>query len=112
MVQRLSIPAAVLVAVGMLLAPGHAQENPVQVRHQESLVHGFLALRTLEGNNIADGDLTQLVNGDRVTTHSLFHFKDGSVHDHRAVVKVNEEGTEAAVTEVVYVTASARPSEP
>jgi hypothetical protein len=57
----------------------------VRVRHKEGLVHGFLALRTLQGETIADGDLIQNVHGDRVTSRLVFHFKDGSIHDETAV---------------------------
>jgi hypothetical protein len=57
----------------------------VPVRHKEGLVHGFLALRTLQGEIIADGDLIQNVHGDVVTSHLVFHFKDGSLHDDTAV---------------------------
>ena len=57
----------------------------VAVRHQEGLVHGFLALRTLEGETLADGDLMQTARSDRVTSRLVFHFKDGSLHDETAV---------------------------
>ena len=57
----------------------------VQVRHIEGLVHGFLALSTLDGQRIADGDLIQLAHGGRVTSRLAFHFKDGSLHEETAV---------------------------
>jgi len=57
----------------------------VAVRHTEGIVHGFLALRTLEGTTIADGDLLQFANANRVTTRLVFHFRDGSLHDETAV---------------------------
>jgi hypothetical protein len=69
----------------MLHPSSDAPEHPVQVRHQEGLVHGFLVLRTLEGHILADGDLTQFARGDRVTSHFLFHFKDGSIHDETTI---------------------------
>ena len=53
----------------------------VPVRYAEGLVHGFLVLRTLEGDTIADGDLSQVAQGDKVTSRVVFHFKDGSVQD-------------------------------
>ena len=62
-----------------------ALAEPVAVRHTEGLIHGFLVLRTLEGELLADGDLTQVVHGDRVTNRLTFHFKDGSVHEETAV---------------------------
>jgi hypothetical protein len=57
----------------------------VPVRHKEGLVHGFLALRSLDGETLADGDLTQVARGDLVTSHLLFHFRDGSIHDETTV---------------------------
>jgi hypothetical protein len=47
----------------------------------EGLMHGFLALRTLDGTRLADGEMTQVAEGDRVTGHLIFRFKDGSVFD-------------------------------
>jgi hypothetical protein len=58
---------------------------PVTVRHAEGLVHGFLVLRTVAGDTLADGDLIQIARGDRVTSRLTFRFKDGSVHDETAV---------------------------
>ena len=55
--------------------------DQVPVRHMEGLMHGFLALRTLEGKRLADGEMTQVAEGNRVTGHLVFRFKDGSVYD-------------------------------
>ena len=44
-------------------------------------MHGFLALRTLDGKRLADGEMTQVAEGDRVTSRLIFRFKDGSVYD-------------------------------
>jgi hypothetical protein len=76
---------AVLVACATLLQPGAMPAATVNVRHAEGLVHGFLVLRTLGGDTLADGDLIQVARGDRVTSRLVFHFKDGSVHDETAV---------------------------
>lgn len=76
---------AVLLACAALLHPGALPAAPVAVRHTEGVVHGFLVLRTLEGNALADGDVIQVARGDRVTSQLLFRFKDGSVHDETAV---------------------------
>lgn len=59
--------------------------EPVAVRLTEGVVHGFLILRTLDGQAIADGDLIQMAKGARVTSRLLFHFRDGSLHDETAV---------------------------
>src|SRR5262245_777635 len=63
--------------------------EPVPVRNFEGLVHGFLALRDMDGKLIADGDLIQTVKGHRVTTILKFHFKDGSVHEETAAWSEN-----------------------
>src|SRR2546426_9621477 len=57
----------------------------VRVRHMEGLMHGFLALRTLDGERLADREMTQIAEGDRVTSRLIFRFKDGSVHDDTAI---------------------------
>ena len=76
---------AVLLACAVLLQPVVLPAAPVAVRHLEGLVHGFLVLRTLEGDSLADGDLIQVAHGDRVTSRLVFHFKDGSIHNETAV---------------------------
>jgi hypothetical protein len=55
--------------------------DQVRVRHMEGLMHGFLALRTLDGKRLADGEMTQVPEGDRVTSRLIFRFKDGSLYD-------------------------------
>jgi len=76
---------ALLLASAALLPPGTLSAAPVAVRHTEGLVHGFLVLRTLEGDTLADGDLIQVAHGDRVTNHLMFSFRDGSVRDETAI---------------------------
>jgi hypothetical protein len=69
----------------VLLQPGALLAEPVPVRYREGTVHGFLALRTLEGKILAAGDLIQTVRGNRVVSRLAFRFKDGSVDDETAV---------------------------
>ncbi len=57
----------------------------IPVLHMEGTVHGFLVLRTMEGKTIASGDLTQIVQRDRLVSDLVFHFKDGSVDDETTV---------------------------
>jgi hypothetical protein len=66
-------------------ACGAALAETVAVRHPEGLVHGFLALRTLTGERIADGDLIQTSKDGRVTSRLVFRFRDGSLHDETVV---------------------------
>ena len=67
------------------LAAGAAVAEPVAVRHTEGLLHGFLVVRTLAGDIIASGDLSQSARGDRVTSRLAFAFKDGSTHEETVV---------------------------
>jgi hypothetical protein len=78
---------AVFLAVAFVLLPAASGAQPVTVRQPEGVLHGFLALRTLEGDTLASGDLTQFLRGGRVTSRLLFAFKDGSVHDETVVFK-------------------------
>ena len=64
-----------------LLQSGGLSAEPVTVRYAEGSVHGFLALRTLDGKILATGDLTQVVRGFQVFSRLVFRFKDGSIDD-------------------------------
>lgn len=77
------IVLAVVLLFALLADATSAQ--PVAVRHKEGLVHGFLTLRTTDGQLVANGDLIQLARGDRVTSRLIFHFKDGSLSDETSV---------------------------
>jgi len=59
--------------------------EPVAVRYSEGVVHGFLVLRALNGQILADGDLNQVARGGRVTSKLVFRFRDGSYHEETAV---------------------------
>jgi hypothetical protein len=58
---------------------------PVAVRYKEGLLHGFLVLSTLDGTQIAEGDLTQVPHGNRITSRLIFRFKDGSRTEETAI---------------------------
>jgi hypothetical protein len=72
-------------AMAVLFRTTVASSEPVVVRHVEGLVHGFLSLRSPEGDVLASGDLIQDARGDRVTSRLVFHFEDGSLHDETSV---------------------------
>ncbi|MCU1334809.1 MAG: hypothetical protein JWO19_390 [Bryobacterales bacterium] len=69
----------------ILLQPGLLPAEPVAVRHIEGTVHGFLALRTMEGKILGAGDLIQVLRGDQVVSRLVFRFRDGSVDDETAI---------------------------
>jgi hypothetical protein len=62
-----------------------AQAEPITVRHVQGTVHGFLEMRSPDGQVLASGDSIQVVRGGQVTTHTLFTFKDGSTDDETTV---------------------------
>lgn len=74
-----------LVALLACALASAATAEPVQVRHPEGTLHGYLAMRGEDGQVLAVGDLIQTVHGNRVTAHTVFHFKDGSLDDETCV---------------------------
>jgi len=57
----------------------------IPVRYTEGVTHGFLLLRTQEGEVIAHGELNQVARNGRVTNHLVFRFKDGSSHEETTI---------------------------
>jgi len=93
-VLRVSTVAAIMAvagSIGLLSAP-----QAVQVRHRPGTLHGFLALRSMDGAAIGDGDLIQTAAGDRITARTTFRFHDGSLNDETAVFSVR--GTYRLIT--------------
>ena len=74
-----------LIAVLVCAGRPDAQADPTPVRLVQGTFHGFLELRAEDGRVVASGDSFQVVHGDRVTSQTLFHFKDGSTDDETSV---------------------------
>jgi hypothetical protein len=72
---------AILLTCAVMLQSNALFAEMIPVRHTEGLIHGFLVVRTLEGKALADGQMTQDARGDRVTTHLVYRFKDGSIYE-------------------------------
>ena len=62
-----------------------AHADPMPVRYVQGTFHGFLELRSEGGEVVASGDSLQVVHGDRVTSETLFRFKDGSIDDETTI---------------------------
>ena len=73
------------VAACELAYPGAAPAEVVPVRYPEGFSHGFLALKNPAGATVASGDFISTTHGNRVTTHLIYRFKDGSIDDEVAV---------------------------
>jgi hypothetical protein len=63
----------------------YAWADPVPVRFKQGSGHIFLLLRGENGKTLAAGESFQTVNGSRVTTHTTFHFRDGSLDEETTV---------------------------
>ena len=87
---------AVLLIGAYILSAMPAGASPVVVRHKEGMVHGFLVLSTLDGVRIAEGDLTQISNGNQIASRVTYHFKDGSLQDETTVF--SQRGTFRLIT--------------
>src|SRR5580704_3600665 len=86
MLKRIRCSALVGLLMWALLLPSPVlSQSPVTVLYNEGLVHGFLVIRTLDGTTIAEGEVMQVARGDRVTSHMILRFKDGSVTDETTV---------------------------
>jgi hypothetical protein len=74
--------AMIFAISGLVCSP--AEGAPVAVRFPEGIAHGFLLMRSLAGEIIGQGEMTQVVKeGDHVERHVVFTFKDGSLHDEK-----------------------------
>jgi hypothetical protein len=62
-----------------------AKADPVPVRSVAGTIHGFLEQRSEDGQVVASGDIFRVVRGNRVTSRTVFHFKDGSIDDETTV---------------------------
>jgi hypothetical protein len=56
-----------------------------KVLHVEGLLHGFLLLRSVEGEVLAEGEITQVAHGDKLKISLAFHFKDTSLYQEDVV---------------------------
>jgi hypothetical protein len=74
---------AILIALlfACVFQPTALPAQSVKVRYREGVGHGFLVLRTPDGKSLADGESTQVAQGDNVTSRMSFKFTDGSVYE-------------------------------
>ena len=79
-----SLAAHAVAAVLLFSAPAPAGEL-VRVRYLEGTIHDDLLLRATDGSVLAEGVLSQAVDGMLVTTRLVLRFKDGSLHDETVV---------------------------
>ena len=75
----------ILVALSFAVHDAAHAASDLVVRYKEGLTHGFLVLSTLDGKQIAVGDLLQIAHGSQVTSRLVYHFNDGSLQDETTV---------------------------
>lgn len=83
--RQLSSVTSIAALTGMIALSAGANGEQIPAHHLEGTLHGYLAIRDASGQVLAAGDLVQVVRGNRVTAHLVFHFKDGSLDDETAV---------------------------
>ncbi len=84
MKRRLAAGTVALLGAVLACAP-HAAAAPVIVRFPEGVTRGLPVLRSLAGERLAIGELTQVARGDTVESRLVFEFQDGSVYDETVV---------------------------
>jgi hypothetical protein len=72
-----------LALLSAMACPSRA--DPIKVRFMQGASHGFVALRTTDGQTIATGESTQTIRGDQVTSKLVFRFRDGSIDEDETV---------------------------
>ena len=77
--------ARCVVLASILCVPVSLLAERMPVRYSEGVLHGFLVLRSQDGQAVASGELIQSARGSVVTSRLLFHFADGSLHDDTVV---------------------------
>ena len=80
----LRVMAGAILALACTLAgPWPAAAEPIAVRYTEGIGRGFPVLRSVAGEKLAQGEMTQVPRGDIVESRLVFRFKDGSIYDER-----------------------------
>jgi hypothetical protein len=80
-----------------LIYPIVLPADVMTVRYLEGVSRGFLIVKSGDGERIADGDVEQFAKGDRVTSHLIFRFKDGSIDEGTTVF--SQRGTFRLLTD-------------
>src|SRR5438093_13238667 len=82
--RMLRVMAGAILALACTLAgPWPAAAEPIAVRYTEGIGRGFPVLRSVAGEKLAQGEMTQVPRGDIVESRLVFRFKDGSIYDER-----------------------------
>ena len=87
---RATIGASLALAF-VVAGAGPAAAEPIAVRYTEGVTRGFPVLRSLDGEKLAQGELTQVARaGGVVESRLVFRFRDGSLYDERVTFSQRE----------------------
>lgn len=81
----------VVYSLAFVVIPSTGWATLVPAKHKEGTSHGFLVLHSLDGKLLATGQLIQTIEGERITSEVVFHFRDGSFYDD--VTVFSQDGT-------------------
>ncbi len=70
-----------LLALLVMSSAAPASAEPVAVRFSEGVTRGFPVLRSVKGEKLAQGELTQVARDERVESRLVFRFFDGSYYE-------------------------------
>jgi len=68
-----------------------APAEPISVKHLQRPMHRLMVARSEAGKIIANGEFSQVVQGDEVTMRLTYHFLDGSIDDETTTYR--QQGT-------------------
>ena len=82
---KASLPLTLAFASALTLASTQLRSQAIAPRHVEGRLRGFVTIRTANGKQIGYGTMTQSVQGDRITGHTSYRFRDGSLDEETSV---------------------------
>jgi len=74
-------PKFFVAAFWMMVLGAAASAQPIAVKHIQRPMHRFMVARSEDGKIIANGEFTQVVQGDEVTMRMTYKFLDGSLDE-------------------------------
>jgi hypothetical protein len=78
-------PLGVMLVLGVTFSAATVRADPIAVRFTEGVTRGFPVVRSLKGEKLAQGDLSQIPHGDRIESRMIFRFIDGSYYEESLV---------------------------
>jgi hypothetical protein len=81
MVHTRRFVMGVAIVLFLTLFQRAVRADQVPVHYPEGTAHGLFILRSLDNKEIGTGDLTETIDGSRVTSKLTLTFKDGSVYE-------------------------------